>query len=81
MTRQEINEKLNSVFAEVFDDDSIKVNDATTANDIDDWYSLALMTLIYSIEDAFDIEFSLGEINGFKNVGEMMDVIEKHLAG
>ena len=79
MTRQEINQKLNSVFGEVFDDDSIKVSDATTANDIEDWDSLAHLTLVSSVEEAFGIEFSLGEINGFNNVGEMMDAIEKHL--
>ncbi len=79
MTRQEINEKLNAVFGEVFDDDSITVSDGTTASDIPDWDSLAHMTLVSSIEEAFDIEFSLGEINGFKNVGEMMDAIEKHI--
>lgn len=79
MTRQEINEKLNEVFGEVFDDDSIRVTDETTAADIEDWDSLAHMTLVSSVEEAFDIEFSLGEINGFKNVGEMMDVIEKRL--
>ncbi len=79
MTRQEINEKLNGVFGEVFDDDSIRVTDETTAADIEDWDSLAHMTLVSTVEEAFGIEFSLGEINGFKNVGEMMNAIEKHL--
>lgn len=79
MTRQEINEKLNEVFAEVFDDDTITVSDETTAKDIEDWDSLAHLTLMSSIEEAFDIEFSLGEINGFQNVGELMNAIEKHI--
>lgn len=79
MTRTEINEKLNEVFAEVFDDDSIKVSDNTTVNDIEDWDSLAHLTLISSVEEAFSIEFNLNEISKFKNVGEMMSSIEKHL--
>ena len=79
MTRQEIIEKLNCVFEEVFDDDSITVTDATTANDIDGWDSLAHLTLISYVEEAFEIEFSLGEINGFNNVGEMLDSIARHL--
>lgn len=58
---------------------SIRVADATTAADIEDWDSLAHMSLVSSVEEAFGIEFSLGEINGFKNVGEMMDAIEKRL--
>ncbi len=80
MTRQEINEKLNEVFAEVFDDDTLTVNDSTTAKDVEDWDSLAHLTLISSIEEAFSIEFNLGEINGFKNVGDLMTAIEKHLS-
>lgn len=79
MTRTEINEKLNEVFAEVFDDDSITVSDNTTVNDIDDWDSLAHLTLISSVEEAFSIAFNLNEISKFKNVGEMMSSIEKHL--
>lgn len=81
MTRNEINEKLNTVFQDVFDDDSITVTDSTTAKDIEDWDSLAHLTLVGSIEEEFGIKFTLGEINGFKNVGEMMDSMEKHLAG
>lgn len=79
MTRTEINEKLNEIFSEVFDDESIKVNDNTTVDDIEDWDSLAHLTLVSSVEEAFSIEFNLDEISKFKNVGEMMTSIENHL--
>lgn len=79
MTRTEINEKLNEVFAEVFDDDTITVSETTTVNDIEDWDSLAHLTLVSTVEEAFSIEFNLTEISKFKNVGEMMSSIEKHL--
>ena len=39
MTRENVYEKLNVVFRDVFDDESIEVNDATTADDIEDWDS------------------------------------------
>lgn len=79
MTRQEINERLNGVFAEVFDDDTITVSDNTTAKDIEDWDSLAHLTLMSSIEEEFGVEFSLGEINSFTKVGDLMDCIEKKI--
>ena len=79
MTRTEINEKLNEVFAEVFDDDTITVSDNTTVNDIEGWDSLVHLTLVSTVEEAFSIEFSLTEISKFKDVGEMMSSIEKHL--
>lgn len=76
MTRQDIFEKLNGVFSDVFDDD-ITVNDETTAADIEDWDSLNHITLISEVEDAFGIKLSMKEVIGLNNVGELVDIIEK----
>ena len=79
MAREEIYNKLNEVFCDVFDDDSIKVNDGTTANDIEDWDSLEHINLIVAVEKKFGIKFNMGEVNNFKNVGEMVDTIIKRV--
>lgn len=79
MNRSQIIEKLNEVFAEVFDDDTLTVTESTCAKDIEEWDSLAHLTLIATIEDAFSIQFDMSEIAGFKNVGEMADAIERIL--
>lgn len=75
MTREEAYEKLNEVFRDVFDDDTITVSDETTAADIDGWDSLMHITLISDIEDEFDIQFPMNDVVKMKNVGEMMDMI------
>lgn len=80
MTHEKIMEKLQPVFREVFDDESITVGDSTTSADIEDWDSLAHMQLISAVEEAFDIEFNIGEINKFADVGEMADGIAAHLS-
>jgi len=77
MTRQEIFEKLNEIFSDVFDED-ITVTPETTANDIEEWDSLTHITLISEVEDAFDIKFAMKDVLGMKNVGEMADIIEKN---
>ena len=79
MTREEVFEKLNEVFRDVFEDDDITVNDATTAADIEDWDSLEHINLVNAIEQEFEIKFSMGEIVTMKNVGEMVDIIMKKL--
>ena len=40
MSREEVFEKLDQVFQDVFDDESLHVTDETTAADVDGWDSL-----------------------------------------
>ena len=75
MTREAIYEKLNEVFQDVFDDDSITVNAETTADDIEDWDSLEHINLVSAVEKEFGVKFTMAQVVGMKNVGEMVDVI------
>ncbi len=77
MSREEILEKVNEVFREVFEDDSIIVKDETTADDIEDWDSLMHITLVSEIENAFGFKFKMKDVVGMKNVGEMLDIIKE----
>ncbi|MCR5595869.1 MAG: acyl carrier protein [Lachnospiraceae bacterium] len=79
MTREEIYEELNEVFRDVFDDESITVDDETTADDIDDWDSLEHINLIAAVEQQFGIKFNMGQIVTMKNVGEMVNYIEANV--
>ncbi|MDE6580595.1 MAG: acyl carrier protein [Ruminiclostridium sp.] len=74
---EEIFERLNGVFRDVFDDDSITVSEDTTANDIEDWDSLNHITLIDAVESEFGVRFTMGEVSGMKNVGEMAQIIKE----
>ena len=67
--------RLNKVFRDVFDDDSITVTPKTTANDIEDWDSLEHITLISAVEKEFKMKFKMGEISSMKNVGEMASIV------
>lgn len=75
MTKEAIYEKLNEVFQDVFDDDSIIVNADTTADDIEDWDSLEHINLVSAVEKEFGVKFTMAQVVGMKNVGEMVDVI------
>lgn len=76
MSREEIFDRLNLVFRDVFDDDGITVTDSTTAADIDGWDSLMHITLLSAVEDEFGVSFSMKEVVKMKNVGDMVDIIE-----
>ena len=77
MEREEIMNELRAVFCDVFDDETIDINDKTTANDIEDWDSLAQITLVSEIESRFSIRLKMSDVERLKNVGQMIDLIEE----
>lgn len=76
MDKLDIIERLNEVFQDVFDDEDIVVDEETTADDIEDWDSIEYINLISAVESEFGIRFTMGEVSGMKNVGEMIHIIE-----
>ncbi len=81
MSREEMLSQVQDILRDEFEDDELIITEATTAHDVKDWDSLAHLSLIHEVERHFSIKFTMGEIQGFQNVGEMMDSIEKHLVG
>jgi acyl carrier protein len=72
--------KVQDLFKEIFDDKSLLVEEATTANDVEDWDSLNHINLVVGLEKEFDITFALGEMDGLKNVGEIISTIDSKLS-
>ena len=54
------------------------VNQLKASADIEDWDSLTHITLISEVEDAFAMKFSMKEVLGMQNVGEMAGIIQKN---
>ncbi len=79
MERNEIHEKLQEVFRDVFDEDELEISDETTADDVEAWDSLTHVQLIVEVEKAFGVKFSTGEVIKMKNVGEFIDLIKGKL--
>lgn len=73
-------EQLNAIFCLVFDDDDIQIHPSMTANDVDGWDSLSHVNLIVAVEGKFGIRFAQKELLTFKNVGDLLNCIEKKLA-
>ena len=69
--------KLQDVFRNVFDDDSLVISREMTAQDIEAWDSVQNITLMMEVESVFGIRFSTSEIAYFKHVGDLVDGIER----
>jgi acyl carrier protein len=80
MDKKEIMERLQKTIRSVFENDSIEVVEATTADDVDEWDSLAHISLIEEIEKVFKVKFALGELMKLQNVGQMAELIQKKTA-
>ena len=75
MNANEIIPRLNSVFRDIFGDDSISVTADTTSADIEDWDSLAHINLMDAVEHEFGLRFKMREVSSMKNVGDLIMLI------
>ncbi len=75
MTREEVFERLNKVFREILDDDTIELTDETVADDVDGWDSFEHINLVVGVEEEFNMKIPMGKVVTMKNVGEMVDII------
>jgi acyl carrier protein len=78
LDREQVISRLVALMEDAFDEDDIDYSDALTADDIEEWDSLSNVRFIVSVEQAFGVRFTVGEIEGFANVGELVDkIVEK----
>ena len=75
MERNQILAEVKEIFRDVLDNEEIELQNATTADDVDEWDSLTHIQLIVAIEKHFKIRFTSKEILSWQNVGQMIDCI------
>lgn len=75
MNAEQALQELHPIFADILENDSVKLTRTTTANEVDGWDSLSHIDIIVSVEKHFKIRFTSSEIASFKNVGELVDCV------
>lgn len=68
---------IEAILRDIFDDVTLQINESTSANDIEDWDSIAQIRIASEVESAFSVKFSFAELQGMKNVGDMVRLIEE----
>ena len=71
-----VHERLEEIFQSVLGDDTIALDPETTAADIPGWDSLAHINLMFSIEQAFGVQFVNNQFAEFEYVGALIAFIE-----
>jgi acyl carrier protein len=75
MTDNDVYERLNRIFRDVLDDDSIVLRSDMSAKDVDGWDSMANVQLMLGVEREFGIHLSAGQIQALQNVGDLAATI------
>ena len=79
MTREEVMEKVCEIARDIFDDDELVLEDDTVASDVDGWDSLTHLSLMNEIEEEFGFKFVMKEVQGLKDVGELIEAIMERI--
>lgn len=79
MNHQDILTSVQDIIRDIMDDNTLIITGETQANDVENWDSLAHISIVTSIEKHFKIRFSISEIDSFHNVGVIISTLEKKL--
>ena len=80
MNSAQIYSQLTDIFHEVFEDQSIVPTPEMKASDVAEWDSLNHINLMVAVESRFKIKFKTAELESLRNVGHLVEMIEKKTA-
>lgn len=77
--RNEVFAKMAEICRDVFEDEELDVTEDTTAADVERWDSLTHLSLVNELEETYGVAFTLDEVTGSKNLGELFNALMKHI--
>ncbi len=75
MTEPEVMDGLKGIFAQIFERDDLELRRSMTAKDIAGWDSFKQVELIIESEQHFAMRFTSAEVDGFRCLGDLVDVV------
>jgi len=80
MTSDDLLPEVQEIFRDVLDEPNLVLTRHSNAETVPDWDSLAHVNLITAIEKRYKVKFALGELQGLKHVGDLLDLLAQKLA-
>ncbi len=71
--------KLQEVFSNVFDIDTDEISHDSTMDSLDEWDSLRHLEVITSVEEAFGVQFDMGDIINLNSIEKISAAIQGKL--
>jgi acyl carrier protein len=73
----DMHQRLERVFKDTFNDESLELCDEMTSQDIPGWDSNHHINLMFAIESSFGMQFVGNELAELENIGELKTLLEK----
>jgi acyl carrier protein len=80
LNEQDISLRLLKIAAEIFEVDIKHLSLETSAENLEQWDSMAHLNLFIEIQDNFAISFTIYEIQTLKNLDAIVDVIKSKIS-
>ena len=79
MTRTDILDRVAQHLSNVLDLEDVKLTEASSAEDFEEWDSINHVRLLIGIEQDLGFEFNTDEVGMIENVGQLVSLIEAKL--
>ena len=73
----DIIKKIEPIFQELFLDDNLVITESTSPENIEEWDSLAHISLLSAIEQELKIQFTAEDMSNIQDVAGMLSVIKE----
>ncbi len=80
MNNEHILPKVREIIAEVLDQPDLQIDESTTADMVEGWDSLNHINIVVAVESSFGVKINTAEIEDLRNVGELVDLVQRKLA-
>jgi acyl carrier protein len=77
--KAEVQSQVRDILADVLDLPDLTVTEQTTAEDVEGWDSFNHINIVVALESRFGIKFHTAEVEELRNVGDLMELVEKKL--
>jgi acyl carrier protein len=79
MTHEQILAALADIIRDVLDEPDLAISERTRADDVEAWDSFSHINIVVATEGRFRVKFNTVEIEGLRDVGDFVALIEKKI--
>ena len=77
MSHEKVYEELTDILRDVFDNPNVVATPELSAKDVPEWDSFNHINVVLAAEMRFGVKFRTSEIEGLRNVGDFVALIER----